>query len=156
VVQIVTLTGTLTDTAEHGVTTVGLGDVVLLKVELVSVKRLFLILRQVKSYNQLLNEHSLTDTGTTEQTNLTTTGVGGEEVDNLDTGDENLSLGGLVDERRGLGVDGSELGGLDGTTLVNGVTSDVDDTTEGSGTDGDGDGSTSVVGRDTTGETLGT
>jgi hypothetical protein len=109
-----------------------------------------------KSYNQLLNEHSLTDTGTTEQTNLTTTGVGGEEVDNLDTGDENLSLGGLVDERRGLGVDGSELGGLDGTTLVNGVTSDVDDTTEGSGTDGDGDGSTSVVGRDTTGETLGT
>jgi hypothetical protein len=29
VVQIVTLTGTLTDTTENGVTTVGLGDVVL-------------------------------------------------------------------------------------------------------------------------------
>ena len=32
VVQIVTLTGTLTDTGEDGVTTVSLGDVVLLKV----------------------------------------------------------------------------------------------------------------------------
>ena len=108
------------------------------------------------SYNQLLNEHGLTDTGTTEETNLTTTGVRGEQVDNLDTGDKNLGRGGLVDERRGIGVNGSELGGLDGTTLVNGVTSDVDDTAESGGTDGDGDGSTSVLGEDTTGETLGT
>jgi F0F1-type ATP synthase beta subunit len=36
--------------------------------------------------------------------------------DNLNTSDENLGRGGLVDESRGLGVDGSELGGLDGTT----------------------------------------
>jgi hypothetical protein len=108
------------------------------------------------SYNQLLNEHSLTDTGTTEETNLTTTGVRGEQVDNLDTSDENLGGGGLVDEQRGLGVNGGELGGLDGTTLVNGVTSDVNDTAQGGGTDGDSDGSTSVVGSDTTGETLGT
>lgn len=107
-------------------------------------------------YNQLLNEHGLTDTGTTEETNLTTTGVRGEQVDNLDTGDKNLGRGGLVDEHRGIGVNGSELGGLDGTTLVNGVTSDVDDTAESGGTDGDGDGSTSVLGGDTTGETLGT
>jgi hypothetical protein len=116
----------------------------------------FQISEREESYNQLLNEHGLTDTGTTEETNLTTTGVGGEEVDDLDTSDENLGGGGLVDERRGLGVNGSELGGLDGTTLVNGVTSDVDDTAQGSGTDGDLDGSTSVVGNDTTGETLGT
>ena len=53
-------------------------------------------------------------------------------------------------------MDGSELGGLDGTTLVNGVTSHVDDTTKSSGTDGDGDGGTSILGDDTTGETLGT
>lgn len=68
VVQIVTLTGTLTDTSEDGVTTVGLGDVV----------------------DKLLNEDSLADTGTTEQTNLTTTGVGGKQIDDLDTSDENL------------------------------------------------------------------
>lgn len=113
--------------------------------------------RQVgETYNQLLNEHSLTDTGTTEQTNLTTTGVGGKQIDNLDTSDQNLSRGGLLNEQRRLSVDGVELGGLDGTTLVNGVTSDVDDTAQGAGTDGDLDGSTSVVSSNTTGQTLST
>jgi hypothetical protein len=68
VVQIVTLTGTLADTGEDGVTTVGLGDVV----------------------DELLDEHGLADTGTAEETNLSTTGVGGEEIDDLDTSLENL------------------------------------------------------------------
>lgn len=45
---------------------------------------------------------------------------------------------------------------LDGAALVNGVTSDVDDTAEGAGTDGDGDGSTGVSGLAATDETLGT
>ena len=53
-------------------------------------------------------------------------------------------------------MNGVELGGLNGTTLVNGVTSNVDDTTKGAGTDGDLDGGTSVLGGDTTGETLST
>lgn len=134
VVQIVTLTGTLTDTSEDGVTTVSLGDVV----------------------DKLLNEHSLTDTGTTEQTNLTTTGVGSKQVDDLDTSDKDLSRGGLVNELRGVGVDRSELVGLDGTTLVNGVTSDVHDTAQSTGTDGDGDRGTSIGGLGTTDETLST
>jgi hypothetical protein len=56
VVQVVTLTGTLADTGKDRVTTVGLGDVV----------------------DQLLDEDGLADTSTTEQTNLTATGVGGE------------------------------------------------------------------------------
>jgi peptide chain release factor 1 len=109
-----------------------------------------------ETHNQLLNEHGLADTGTTEQTNLTTTGVGGEQVDDLDTGDENLGLGGLVNEERGVSVDRLELSSLDGATLVNGVTSDVDDTAQGAGTDGDLDGGTSVVSGNTTGQTLGT
>ena len=104
-VQIVTLTGTLADTGEDGVTTVGLGDVV----------------------NELLNEDSLADTGTTEETNLSTTSVGGEQVDDLDTGDENLSGSGLLDKLRGVSVNGGELVGLDRATLIDGVTSDVDD-----------------------------
>ena len=70
-VQIVTLTGTLTDTTEDRVATVGLGDVV----------------------DQLLNEDGLADTGTTEETNLATTSVGSQEVDNLDTGNQNFSRG---------------------------------------------------------------
>ena len=60
--KIVTLTGALTDTGEHGETTVSLSDVV----------------------NQLHDEHGLTDTSTTEETNLTTLGVGAQKVDNLD------------------------------------------------------------------------
>lgn len=108
------------------------------------------------SYNQLLDEHSLSDTGTSEETNLSTTSVGSEKVDDLDTGDEDLSGGGLLDELRGIGVDGQELVGLNGTTLVNGVTSDVHDATKSSGADGDGDGRTGVGGLAATDETLST
>ena len=53
-------------------------------------------------------------------------------------------------------MDGKVGSGLDGTTLVNGVTSDVDDTAESTRADGDGDGSTGVAGGSTTDETLGT
>lgn len=133
-VQIVTLTGTLADTGENRVATVSLGDVV----------------------DQLLDEDSLADTSTTEQTNLSTTGVGGEEIDDLDTSDQNFSGGGLLDELGGLGVDGQELVGLDRATLVDGVTGDVHDTTKGGRADGDGDGSAGVAGLGATGETLGT
>ena len=105
---------------------------------------------------KLLNEHSLADTSTAEETNLSTTGVGSEQVDDLDTSDQNLGRGGLINERRGLGVDGQELVSLDGTTLVNGVTSDVHDTTQGSRADGNGDGGTSVGGLGASDETFGT
>ena len=36
--------------------------------------------------DEFLNQHSLANTSTTEQTNLSTTSVGGEQVDNLNTG----------------------------------------------------------------------
>lgn len=108
------------------------------------------------TYDQLLDEHSLSDTGTTEQTDLTTTSVGGEQVDDLDTGNENLSRGGLLNVRRGVGVDGSVLGGLDGATLVDGVTGDVHDTAQSTRTDGDGDRSSTVQDLGATDETLGT
>lgn len=134
VVQIVTLTGSLTDTSEDRVTTVGLGDVV----------------------DELLNKHSLADTSTTEQTNLSTTGVGGKKIDNLDTSGKNLSGGGLLDEFGGFGVDRKALVSLDGTALVNGVTSDVHDTAKSCGTNRNGDGSTSVLGGSTSDETLST
>jgi len=80
------------------------------------------------TYDQLLNEHGLTDTSTAEETNLTTTGVRSQQVDNLDTSDENLSSGGLLGELWRVGVDGELLGVLDGTTLIDGVTSNVHDT----------------------------
>ena len=69
VVEIVALSSPLADTGKHGVTTVGLGDVI----------------------DQFLNDHGLAHTGTTEKTDLTSSGVGGQHVDDLDTSDQNLS-----------------------------------------------------------------
>ena len=134
VVQIVTLTSTLSDTSEDRVTTVCLGNVV----------------------DQLLNEHSLSDTSSSEKTNLSSTSVWGEQVDDLDTGNQDLSSGGLIGERGSVGVNRELLGVLDGTTLVNWVTSDVHDTTESSWTDWYHDWVTSIGSSVTTDETLGT
>ena len=106
--------------------------------------------------DELLNKHSLTDTSTTEETDLSTTGVGREEVDDLDTGLQDLSGSRLVDERRGVSVDGRKLDALDGTTLVNGLANDVHDTAEGGSTDGDTDGGAGVDNLLATNETLGT
>lgn len=133
-VKIVTLSGSLTDTGEDGETTMGLGNVV----------------------NQLLDEDGLSDTSTTEETNLTTSGVRGKEIDNLDTGLEDLSSGRLLGEGRRLGVNGEVLGGLDGSTLVNGLTTDVDNSTKGTSADGDSDGGTSVSDGGTSDKTLST
>jgi len=88
--------------------------------------------------DELHNEDSLADSGTAEETDLTTLGVGGQQVDDLDTGHEHLSLGGLIGERGGVTVDGPLDLGVDGTTAINSFTDDVHDTSEGLVTDGDG------------------
>ena len=106
--------------------------------------------------DEFLNQHSLADTGTTEETDLATTSIGSEEVDDLDTGLQDLGGGGLFDERGGVSMDGGELDALDGTTLVNGLANDVHDTAEGGSTDGDTDGGTRVNDLLATDETLGT
>ena len=43
--------------------------------------------------DELHDEHSLAHTGTAEETNFTTFGIGFEQVDNLDTGVEHLTTG---------------------------------------------------------------
>ena len=95
VVQIVTLTGSLADTGEDGVTTVGLGDVV----------------------DQLHDKHSLADTGTTEETNLTTLRVGSQQVDDLNAGDQDFGFDTHLHEFGSLGVDGGILVGVDWSTV---------------------------------------
>jgi hypothetical protein len=133
-VQIVTLSSSLTDTGEDGVTTVCLGDVV----------------------DQFLNQDGLTDTGTTEQSNLTTSGVRSQQVDDLDTSLQNFGSGGLVNESGCIGVNRGKLDTFDGSSLIDGLTDNVHDSTEGLGTDGDGDGCTSVDNLLTSNETIGT
>ena len=149
-VQIVTLTSSLANTSEDGETTVSLGDIVLADVSIAQTSS------QEIPYNQLLNEHSLAYASTFEKTNLSTTCVRCQKVDNLDTGDKDLSAGRLLGELWGVGMDRKELGGLDGTTLVDGVTSNVHDTSKGAVADGDLDGSAGVGGSCTSNETLGT
>lgn len=162
-VEIVSFTGTLSDTSENRVTTVSLGNVVLYKqliheIAQLSNFRLMLILGVgfQMTYNQLLDEDSLTDTGTTEETNLTTTGIWGKKIDDLDTSDENLSRGGLLNELGGFSVDGGHLDTLDWAALVNWVTSDVHDTSEGTRADRNLDGKAGVSDLGTTNETFGT
>ena len=109
-------------TAEDGETTVGLCDVV----------------------DELLDQNSLADTGTTKETNFTATSIGCKEVDDLDASFKDLCSGGLVDKSRRVCMNGRELDAVDGTTLVDGFTDDIHDTTQGGLSDWDLDGSTSV------------
>merc|ERR1719410_148788 len=133
-VQIVTLTGPLSHSGEDRVTSVGLGDVV----------------------NQLHDQHSLADTSTAEETNLTSLGIGGKEIDNLDTSDKNLLLDAHVLELGGVSVDGLSLVGVNGAPLVNGISDNIDDSAESLGSDGDHDGAASVIDNVSSDETLST
>jgi len=135
VVQIVTLSGSLTDTGKDRVTSVSLGDVV---DQLCTHARTnhnrsaqppFVLpnTTPVLARELTLNQHGLSDTSTTEQTNLSTTSVRGQKVDDLDTSLQDLGDDGLVDKRRGVGVDRSLLDSLDRASVVNGLTDDVHD-----------------------------
>ena len=123
VVQIVALPGPLADTSEHRETTVSLGNVV----------------------DQLHDKDSLADSGTTEETDLASLTVGGEQVDNLDTGDKDFLLDGHLVEVGSLSVDGLTLVGGDGAPLVNRVTDHLDDAANGILAAGDGDGESLVL-----------
>jgi hypothetical protein len=106
--------------------------------------------------DKFLNQHGLADTGTAEQTNLSTTSVGGKQVDNLDTSLQDFGSGRLLNEGRRVGMDWTKLDTLDGTPLINWFTNDVHDTAQGTLSDRDLDGSTSVYNLLPTDETLGT
>jgi hypothetical protein len=76
VVEVVALAGALADAGEDRVARVHLGDVV----------------------DQLLDQHRLADAGAAEEADLAALGVGREQVDDLDAGDEDLGLGRLLGE----------------------------------------------------------
>lgn len=94
--------------------------------------------------DELLNEHGLSDSGTSEKSNLSSTRVGSEEVDDLDSGLEDLGGGGLVHKLRRVGVDGTHGDTDDGASLVDGLTDHVHDAAETGGSDGDEDGGAGV------------
>jgi hypothetical protein len=132
VVEIVTFTGSLADTSEHGVTTMSLSDIV----------------------NELHDEDGLSDTGTTEESNLSSSGVGSEEIDNLDTSNEEISTVTLLSEGRRVSVNGSVLISVNGTTLIDGLSNNIDNSTEGLGTDGYQNGGSDITDTLSSHETL--
>ena len=108
VIEVVAFAGTLADAGEHRVTAVRLGDVV----------------------DQLLNQHGLADAGAAEQADLAALGVGREQVDDLDAGDENFSFGGLVGVGRRFLVDGAQAFRLDRAGFVDRLADHVHDAAE--------------------------
>ena len=89
--------------------------------------------------DELHDQHRLADAGAAEQADLAAFGVRCEQVDNLDAGDEDLGLGGLIDIRGSGRVDRPLLGGLDRTGLVDRLAHHIHDAAEGLVADGDGD-----------------
>merc|ERR1712198_602416 len=124
----------LSDSSKDRVTSVSLGDVV----------------------NQFHDQDSLADSSTTEETNLTSLGIRGKEVDDLDTSDKDLLLDAHLLELGGLGVDGLTLVGGNGAPLIDRLTNNIDDSSKGLGSNRDHDWVTSVVDNLSTDETLGT
>lgn len=123
--EVVALTGALADTGEHRDTTVVLRD----------------------ALDHLLDEDRLADTGATEQTDLSTQHVRGEEVDRLDAGLEHGGLRLELVEVRSLAVDRPALGDLDGLAglEVQDLADHVEDLALGDVADGDRDGLTGVA-----------
>src|ERR1700738_2467979 len=74
VIKVVALARALAHAGEHGIAAVRLGDIV----------------------DQLHDDDGLAYAGAAEQTDLAALGIGREQVDHLDAGDENFRLGRLV------------------------------------------------------------
>ncbi len=114
VVKVITFAGALTDAGEHGVTTVGLGDVV----------------------DEFHDHDGLAHAGATEGADLAALGEGGDQVDDLDAGLEDVGLGVLVGERGGRTMDRVTFGEVDRAFAVHGVAGDVEDAAKDAFADG--------------------
>jgi hypothetical protein len=107
-IEVVAFTGALADAGEHRVSAVALGDVV----------------------DQLLNETVLPTPAPPKRPILPPLHERGEQVDDLDAGDEDLRLGRLVDIFRGRLVDGAALLRPHRAGLVYRLADDVHDAAE--------------------------
>src|SRR5471032_3247660 len=110
VVEVVTLTSTLTHTGEHGITAVLDGDVT----------------------DQFHHVYGFAYTGTTEKSDLTAFGKRANQVDNLDAGFQQVVAACLFRERRRGTVNAPALVGVDRASFVDRVAEDVHDTAQGS------------------------
>ena len=87
-IEVVAFAGALADAGQHRIAAIGLGDVV----------------------DQLLHGHGLADAGAAEQADLAALGVGAEQVDDLDAGDQDFGRARLLGEGGGFAVDRRHVG----------------------------------------------
>ncbi len=113
VIEIVAFAGTFADAGEYRIAAVRLGDVV----------------------DQFHDDHGLADPGAAEQADLAALGIRREQVDDLDAGDENGRLGGLIGIGRRVLVDRARLLVRHRTRLIDRVADHVDDAAERAGPD---------------------
>lgn len=71
------------------------------------------------------DEHGLSDSCSSEQSDFSSLGVGGHQVDDLDTGDQNFVTLSLFNESWGFSVDWELDLGVDWSSLVNGLSNNV-------------------------------
>ena len=109
VIEVVALAGALADAGEHREAAVRLGDVV----------------------DQLHDDHGLADAGAAEQADLAALRIGGQQIDHLDSGDQDLGLGRLIDQLRRRLVDRHVNLGVDRPPLVDRLADHVEDAAEG-------------------------
>ncbi len=117
VIQVVTFTGTFTDTGKDRHAAMRLGDVV----------------------DQFLNDDGLAHAGATEQADLTALEVRAQQVNHLDARGQDFGCGGLLVKRRGGTVNGGAPLARHRATVIDRVTDHVQDTAQRAGTDRHGD-----------------
>ena len=108
VVEVVAFARALADAGEHRIAAVRLGDVV----------------------DQLLDQHRLADAGAAEEADLAALGVGREQVDDLDAGDQDLRFRRLLDVGRRRLVDGAKAFRRDRACFVDRLADHVHDAPE--------------------------
>lgn len=133
-VQVIPLLSTLTNTSEDRVPTISLSDII----------------------NQLLNKDSLANTSTTKETNFPSISIQSKQVNNLNTSNQNLCSSGLVSKGRRVSVNKQELISLNRATLVNQVTGNVYNITQGSRANGNSNRGTSILNFSAVDKTLST
>ena len=80
--------------------------------------------------DQLHDQHGLADAGAAEQADLAAFGVGRQQIDHLDAGDQNLRLGGLVGIKRRVLMDRALMRGIHRAGFVDRLADHVDNAAE--------------------------
>lgn len=94
--------------------------------------------------NQFHDKNCLSDSGTTEKSNLSSTLIWGEEIHDLDTGNKHFLRRVLLDEGWCFTMNWKDVLGVDWSALVYRLTNDVHDASEGLATNRDLNGLASV------------